>query len=194
MRIGTFLGLLFVVLAFGVPVFASGTSNTELNAALSKAITKLDREASLNAEGPMLLASLIEKEYGTREEELKWGMDQKLSWGEITALAYIQRTTGKSFAQMNQEDARRDFLAYAENAGMSFDKMAHSIEGFLKMTERERNSRIFDKLRASRKVHPLPDLGNGFGLFQEALDFRSIDSPRPTKVFTGPGELAKGGQ
>ena len=95
---------------------------------------------------------------------------------------------------MNQEDARRDFSAYAENAGMSFDKMAHSLEGFLKMTERERNSRIFDKLRASRKVHPLPDLGNGFGLFQEALDFRSIDSPRPTKVFTGPGELAKGGQ
>jgi hypothetical protein len=194
MRIGTFLGLLFAALAVGVPVFASGTSNTELNAALTKAITKLDREASMNAEGPMLLASLIEKEYGTREEELKWGMDHKLSWGEIAALAYIQRTTGKSFAQMNQEEARRDFSAYAENAGMTFDKMAHSLEGFLKMTERERNSRIFDKLRASRKVHPLPDLGNGFGLFQEALDFRSIDSPRPTKVFTGPGELGKGGQ
>jgi len=194
MRIGTFLGLLFAALAVGVPVFASGTSNTELNAALTRAITKLDREASMNAEGPMLLASLIEKEYGTREEELKWGMDHKLSWGEIAALAYIQRTTGKSFAQMNQEEARRDFSAYAENAGMSFDKMAHSLEGFLKTTERERNSRIFDKLRASRKVHPLPDLGNGFGLFQEALDFRSIDSPRPTKVFTGPGELAKGGQ
>jgi len=194
MRIGTFLGLLFVALAMGVPVFASGTSNPELNAALTKAITKLDREASTNAEGPMLLASLIEKEYGTREEELKWGMDQKLSWGEIAALAYIQRTTGKSFEQMNQEDARRDFSAYAENSGMSFDKMAHSLEGFLKMTERERNSRIFDRLRASRKVHPLPDLGNGFGLFQEALDFRSIDSPRPTKVYTVPGELAKGGQ
>jgi hypothetical protein len=194
MRIGTFLGLLFFALTMGVPVFASGTSNADLSAALTNAITKLDREASINAEGPMLLASLIEKEYGTREEELKWGMDRKLSWGEITALAYIQRTTGKSFAQMNQEDARRDFSAYAENAGMSFDKMAHSLEGFLKMTERERNSRIFDKLRASRKVHPLPDLGNGFGLFQEALDFRSIDSPRPTKVFSGPGELAKGGQ
>jgi hypothetical protein len=121
-------------------------------------------------------------------------MDQKLNWGEITALAYIQATTGKSFAQMNQEDARSDFWAYAENAGMSRDKMAHSLEGFLKMTERERNSRIFDKLRSSRKVHPLPDLGSGFGLFQESLDFRGIDSPRPTKVYSVPGELAKGGQ
>jgi hypothetical protein len=194
MRIRTFLGLLFAALAFGVPLFASGPSNAELDAALTRAISRLDREASMNAEGPMLLASLIEKEYGTREEELKWGMDQKLSWGEIAALAYIQRTTGKSFAQMNQDDARRDFSAYAENVGMSFDKMTHSLEGFLKITERERNSRIFDKLRASRKVHPLPDLGNGFGLFQEALDFRSIDSPRPTKVFNGTGELAKGGQ
>ena len=192
MRIRTFLGLLFVALAFGVPLFASGTTNAELNAALTNAITSLNREAAMNAEGPMLLASLIEKEYGTREEELKWGMEQKLSWGEITAMAYIQRTTGKSFAQMNQEDARGNFWSYAEKAGMSCDKMAHSLDSFLKLTERERNSRIFDKLRASRKVHPLPDLGSGFGLFQEALDFRSIDSPRPTKIHDLPGELAKG--
>ena len=192
MRIRTFLGLLFVTLAFGVPVFASGTTSAELNVALTNAITKLDREASMNAEGSMLLASLIEKEYGTREEELKWGMAQKLSWGEITAMAYIQRTTGKSFAQMNQEDARHNFWSYAEKAGMSCDKMAHSLDSFLKLTERERNSRIFDTLRASRKVHPLPDLGSGFGLFQEALDFRSIDSPRRTKIHDLPGELAKG--
>src|SRR5436190_16101970 len=175
MRIRTFLGLLFVALAFGAPLFAAGTTIAESNAALTNAITKLDREASMNAEGPMLLAGLIEKEYGTREEELKWGMAQKLSWGEIAAMAYIQVTTGKSFAQMNQEDARSNFWSYAEKAGMSCDKMAHSLDGFLKLTERERNSRIFDKLRASRKVHPLPDLGSGFGCFQEALDFRSID-------------------
>ena len=59
----------------------------------------------MDTEGPMLLADLLEKEFGTREEELKWGMDQKLSWGDIAALAYIQATTGKSFAEMNQEDA-----------------------------------------------------------------------------------------
>ena len=188
----TFLGLLFVTLAFGAPVFASGTGSPELNAALTNAIAKLDREASMDAEGPMLLADLIGKEYGTREEELKWGMAQKLSWGEITTLAYIQATTGKSFAEMNQEDARRNFWSYAENVGMSCEKMAHSLEGFLKRAERERNSRIFDRLRASRRVHPLPDLGSGFGLFQEALDFRRIDSPRLNKIHGVPGELAKG--
>jgi hypothetical protein len=70
--------------------------------------------------------------------------------------------------------------------------MAHWFEGFQKRVERERNSRIFDRLRASRRVHPLPDLGSGFGLFQEALDFRRIDSPRPTKIHDQAGELAKG--
>ena len=188
----TFLGLLFAILAFGLPLFAAGRGSPELNVALSNAIAKLDREASVDAEGPMLLADLIEKEFGTREGELKWGMDQKLSWGEITALAYIQATTGKSFAEMNQEDARRSFWSYAENAGMSCEKMAHWLGGFQKRVERERNSRIFDTLRASRKVHPLPDLGSGFGLFQEALDFRRIDSPRPTKIHDVSGELAKG--
>ena len=188
----TFFGLLFATLVFGVSLSAAGSTTPELKAALTNAIAKLDREASIDSEGPMLLADLIEKEFGTRDEELKWGLAQKLSWGEITALAYIQATIGKSFAEMNQEDARRNFYAYAENAGMSCQKMAHSLQGFLKRTERERNSRIFDRLRASRRVHPLPDLGSGFGLFQEALDFRRIDSPRPTKVHDVAGELAKG--
>jgi hypothetical protein len=107
-------------------------------------------------------------------------------------LAYIQATTGKSFAEMNREDARSNFYAYAEKAGMSCEKMARSLEGFLKRAERERNSRIFDRLRGSRRVHPMPDLGSGFGLFQEALDFRRIDSQRPTKIHDVAGELAKG--
>jgi hypothetical protein len=186
----TLLGLLLAALAFGVPLYGAGSESQELNVA--NAISKLDREALLDSEGPMLLADLLEKEFGTPEEELRWGIDQKMNWGEITALAYIQATTGKSFAKMNQEDARRNFWAYAENAGMSCEKMAHWLEGFQKRAERERNSRIFDRLRSSRKVHPLPDLGSGFGLLQEALDFRRIDSPRPTKIHDIPGELAKG--
>jgi hypothetical protein len=189
MRIRTFIGLLFVIVVFGVPVFSS--TSGELNAALTNAITRLDREASMNPEGSMLLASLIENEYGTREDELRWGMARKLSWGEITAFAYIQRTTGKSFAQMDQEDARRSFSTYAESAGMSFEKMTRSLDGFRKKAERERNSRIFDRLRASRKVHPLPDLGSGFGLFQEALDFRDLNPPRPIKSYSVPGEFGK---
>jgi hypothetical protein len=188
----TFLGLLLAILAFGTPLVASGRRNPELSVVLSNSISKLDREAAIDPEAPILLADLLEKEFGTSEEELKWGMDQHLSWGEIVALAYVQATTGKSFEEMDKQGARQDFWSYAENVGMSRDKMAHWLEGFQRQVEKERNSRIFDRLRASRKVHPLPDLGSGFGLFQEALDFRHIDLPRPTKIHDVPGDLAKG--
>jgi hypothetical protein len=188
-----FLGLLLSFLAVVTPLVAAGHGSPEPNVALLNAIARLDREATSDPQGPALLADLLEKEFGTREEELMWAaMDKKMSWGDIAALAYIQATTGKSFAEMNQEDARRNLWSYAENAGMSCEKMAHWLAGFQQRVERERNSRIFDTLRASRKVHPLPDLGSGFGLFQEALDFRRIDSPRPTKVHDVSGELAKG--
>jgi hypothetical protein len=188
------LGLLLASLALSAPVFASGRSSPEPNAVLTNVITRLDHETSMDTEGPALLADLIRKEYGTREDELKWGVAHKLGWGDIAALAYVQATTGKSFAEMIQENARRDFWAYAEGAGMSTDKMARSLDEFLKRAERERNTKIFEKLRASRRVHPMPDLGSGFGLFQEALDFRHIDVPQPIKIHDGPGELVKGGQ
>ena len=178
----TFLGLLFMTLA-AVPLFAAN-ERPEPSAAITNAIAKLDHEPQL--------ANLIQKEYGTREEELRWAAGRSLSWGYITALAYIQATTGRSFAEMMEQDARQDFWTYAENAGMSCEKMAHSLGTFLKRAERERNSQIFDRLRASRRIHPLPDLGSGFGLFQEALDFRHIDLPQPTKTHTVSGTLAKG--
>ena len=185
----TFLGLLLLTLVCGVPLFAADSS-PELSAALTTAISRLDREASLDS--PAALADLLRKEYGTPQEEIRWATQQSLGWGEITALAYIQATTGRSFSEMTQQDARHDFWSYAENAGMSCEKMAHSLEGFLKRAEKERNSRIFGRLRASRRINPLPDLGSGFGLFQEALDFRRMDSPRPTKVHEAAGVLAKG--
>jgi hypothetical protein len=187
-----FLGLLLMVLICGFPLLGAGARKPEPAAALTTAITNLDRQASVDAESPMLVAYLIEKEYGTREAELKWAVGQELKWGQITALAYIQATTGKTFAEMSRENAPRDFWSYAESAGMNSDKMAHSLDLFLKQVERERNSRIFDRLRASRKIYPLPDLGNGFGLFQEALDFRRIESPYIDKIHDVPGELSKG--
>ena len=190
----TFLGLLFAALGLSCAGLASGRPTPAPTAVLTNVIAKLDREATVDSDGPNLLSDLLEKAYGTREEELKWGMDQKVSWGDMTALAYIQATTGKSFEEMVQENARHDFYSYAENAGMSCDKMLRSLDDFLKRAERERNTRIFERLRASRRVHPMPDLGNGFGLFQEALDFRHIDIPQPTKIHELPGELAKGGQ
>ena len=160
---------------------------------MTTAITGLDHEASVDHESPMLVASLIQKEYGTRQDELKWALEQKLNWGQITALAYIQATTGKTFAEMSRENAPKDFWSYAENSGMNCTKMAHSLDVFLKRVERERNSRIFDSLRASRRVHALPDLGSGFGLVQEGLDFHRVDSPSVNKIHDLPGSgLAKG--
>jgi hypothetical protein len=192
------LGLLLPVLpAFlCAPLFAAGARNPEPSTAMTSAITGLDHEASVDSESPMLLAYLIQKEYGTRPEELRWALeqkDQKLTWGDITALAYIQATTGKSFAEMSHEQAPRDFWSYAESSGMNCAKMAHSLEVFLKRVERERNSRIFDSLRASRRVHALPDLGSGFGLVQEGLDFHRVESPSVNKIHDlPPGGLAKG--
>jgi len=189
-----FLGLLLACLVCGSPLFARGAHNPAPAAALTSAVTSLDREASISAESPLVVAYLIQKEYGTSEEDLKWAVGQQLKWGQITALAYIQATTGKTFAEMSRENATHDFWSYAENAGMNCIKMARSLDEFLKRVERERNSQIFDRLRASRRVHPLPDLGNGFGLFQEALDFRRIDSPNVSKIHDVPGELLKGGK
>src|SRR3954451_24987249 len=114
----TFLGLLFAALGLSASAFASGRSSPAPTAVLSNVISRLDREASIDSDGPSLLADLIEKAYGTREDELKWGMERKLSWGDMTALAYIQATIGKSFEEMIQENARHDFYSYAENAGM----------------------------------------------------------------------------
>jgi len=119
----TFLGLLFAALGLSASAFASGRSSSAPTAVLTNVISRLDREASIDSDGPSLLADLIEKAYGTRQDELKWGVDRKLSWGDMTALAYIQATTGKSFEEMIQENARHDFYAYAENAGMSCEKM-----------------------------------------------------------------------
>src|SRR5262245_48269834 len=110
------------------PLLAAGGSGPATSVVLTNALAKLDREASMGADGPMVLTGLIEKEFGTPREELEWGIAHKLTWGEITALAYIQATTGKSFAAMNQEDARRNFWSYAENAGMNREKMARSID------------------------------------------------------------------
>ena len=195
MRIGrTFLGLLFATLVWSAGAFASEHPAPEPGAQLKNAVLKLGRSVPSGSQGSALLAEMIQKEYGTRAEELKWAAGQKLGWGDITALAYIQATTGKSFAEMIENGAQRDYWAYADNAGMNCEKMTRSLDDFLKRVERERNTRIFDGLRASRQIHPIPDLGNGFGLYQEALDFRHINIAQPNKVIDVPGDLAKGGQ
>ena len=120
---------------------------------------------------------------------MKWALEKDLNWGAIAAMAYIQATVGRSFSELL--DARGDWGAYVQTVGMNPDKMARSLEKFLAVAEKERNSRIFERLRSSRRVHSLPDLGSGFGLFQETMDFRSINQPRPTKVHDGDVLLTK---
>src|SRR5262245_56074107 len=103
----TFPGLLILVVLFGILLLAVSSVNPEPGAVLTSAISRLDHEASNNNDGPLVFVYLIRKEYGTREEDLKWALDQKLNWGEITALSYIQATTGKSFVEMSRDHAAR---------------------------------------------------------------------------------------
>jgi hypothetical protein len=184
-----------LILVLGLPFALSASDpRSEFDTQLQHVISKLNREAQVDVEGSALLAELTRREFGTPDEELKWAIDQSMTWGEIVALSYIRATTGRSFEAMKTNGAHKDFWAYVDKAGMRPERMAHSLESFLKLAEKERNSRIFERLRVSRRVQAMPDLGSGFGLFQEALDFRRIDSPRPTKIHTVPGVLVKGGQ
>jgi hypothetical protein len=184
-----------LILVLGLPFALSASDpRSEFDTQLQHVISKLNREAQVDLEGSALLAELTRREFGTPDQELKWAIDQSMTWGEIVALSYIRATTGRSFEAMKTNGAHKDFWAYVDKAGMRPERMAHSLESFLKLAEKERNSRIFERLRVSRRVQAMPDLGSGFGLFQEALDFRRIDSPRPTKIHTVPGVLVKGGQ
>ena len=186
---GALIGFL-LIFAIQTPAFSS-MERAEFDQQLSVAIAKLNRDAGSDAEGREWIAGLIQSQYGTSPSELQWAGDKSLSLGETVLFAYIQATTGRSFEQITSENAQRDFWTYAENAGMNCDKMALSLTSFLKRAEKERNSRIFDRLRISRRIHPLPDLGSGFGLFQEALDFRRIDSPGPVKIHADTGLRVK---
>ena len=194
MRVVTIFSSLLLLLS-ATSAFAS-SERVEFDRQLTAAMAKLDREGASSGEQLPPLADLIQRAYGTSDEELEWAASGSMNWGEIAVLAYIQATTGRSFEQITQENARSDFGAYAENAGMDCDKMAHSLDSFIKRAEKERNSKIFERLRASRRIRPLPDLGSGFGLFQEALDFRGIDAPAPLKIHTDSGltTSTKGGQ
>ena len=85
-----FLGLLLASLASVTPLVAAGGRSPEPNVALSNAIAKLDREATMDPQGPALLADLLEKEFGTREEELKWAaMEQKIGRASCRERVYV---------------------------------------------------------------------------------------------------------
>src|SRR3990172_983007 len=126
-----FLGLLFLTLAS--PALAAGDLSV-FDTELSNVISRLDREASTKAEGPARLTVLIQREYRTTGDELEWALENELSWGAIAAVAYIQATIGRSFAEI-ADGARTGWGYYVENAGMNQEKMARSLEKFLKLAE-----------------------------------------------------------
>ena len=143
-----------------------------------------------------LYAGMLGEEYGTSQSEIVWALDQDISWGQIAILSYVQATTGRSFEKLAAAAAHTNVfntLEYATGMEMNHDKMTQSLEGFAARAVEERNSRIFDRLRVSRRVDTLPDLGAGFGLFQEALDLRELGPIDPIKVHSGSG-FSKGGR
>jgi hypothetical protein len=164
------------------PLLAEATKS-EFDAQMTVTMTKLNAEAAA-PEGAGLVGEMIRREYDAPVEELQWALSRSLSWGSIAALAYIRATMGESFSALDSAAVEKDLWAYAEKEGMNAEKMALSLGRLLKHVEEERNTRIFERVRASRRGTGMPDLGSGFGLLQETLDFRRLETPKPTKIHT----------
>jgi hypothetical protein len=187
------VGTLSLLLAASVSVFAADDA-PDFETRVRGVIDGLDAAVATERYLPSIFQEMLRNEYGTAPSEFRWALDQSLSWGRIAVLSYIQVTTGRSFEELTAQQAHADILGFTLKSEMSPDKMIGSLEGFSKRLRKARNSMIFDRLRLARRVEALPDLGSGFGLFQEALDFRRIEAPRPIKIHTGGAGLAGGGK
>lgn len=172
---------LFSLWVFAVPSFAADNWS-DFDSRVDRVMASITHESASARGSREAFVRLLRAEYDTPETEIRWALDRRMSFGEITAMAYIRATNGRVFADLSSDLATMSLSGYLENAGMSPEKMARSLEAFLKRAERERNSQIFDRLRTTRKVQSLPDLGSGFGLVQDTLDFRRVDSPSLTKI------------
>jgi hypothetical protein len=172
---------LALMLVLGVSPALAEVTQAEFDAQVKGTVAKLNAEASA-PEGGNILGAMVQREYDTPAEEMQWALNRGLAWGSIAILAYIRATTGKSFSVLDSEAVEKNLWAFVDNAGMNADKMALSLGQLLKRVEEERNTRIFEQVRLSRKVTRIPDLGSGFGLLQETLDFRRLETPRRTKI------------
>jgi hypothetical protein len=179
--------VIFIALAsvLGVSPLLAEATRAEFDTRMSATTAKLNAEAAA-PEGGDIVGEIIRREYDAPAEEMQWALNRGLTWGSIAALAYIRATTGESFAALDSVAVEKDLWAYAGNKGMNADKMALSLGRLLKRVEEERNTRILERVRGSRRVSRIPDLGSGFGLLQETLDFRRLETPKPTKVHTVP--------
>src|ERR1051326_4248516 len=72
-----------------------GSGHEEFEGQLNRVINRLNRQAEADVEAPVLLAQLIQREYGTRTEEIRWAASHSVNWGEMVALAYIQAVTDR---------------------------------------------------------------------------------------------------
>jgi hypothetical protein len=176
-----YLFYIALTVVLGVTPISAEANQAEFDAQVKGILAKLNAEAAA-PEGASILGALIQREYETPTAELQWALNRGMPWGSIAALAYIRATKGESFAVLESKTA--DLWVYVENAGMNADKLAGSLGQLLKRVKEERNTRIFEQVRLSRKVTRMPDLGSGFGLLQETLDFRRLEPPRPTKIHT----------
>ena len=186
------VGTLCLSLGLTVVVFAADELR-DFDQRVLDVVERLDMEVGTDPGLASVYAELMRTEYGTLQKEVRWALDEEISWGRIVILSYLQATTGGSFKELRLDGADAHLIGFVARTEMSSDKMIGSLERFVKLAERDRNSMIFDRLRTARRIQVLPDLGSGFGLFQEALDFRRLDPPRPIKVHGGPTGLAKGG-
>jgi hypothetical protein len=175
--------LVALICALGVSPLSAQATKAEFDTQMSATMAKLNAEAAA-PEGVSIVGEIVRREYDAPVEELQWALNRELSWGSIAALAYIRATKGGSFSALKIDAVEKDLFAYAEGEGMSADKLALSLGRLLKRVEEERNTRIFERVRASRRVMRMPDLGSGFGLLQETLDFRRLETPKPTKIHT----------
>ena len=169
------------MLTLGLAPFWAAPTKAVFDAQLKSVIAKLNAEVT-GPEGITVLATRIQSEFSTTPEEMRGGLDKGLSWGSIAVLAYVRATTGESLDALATAEVDKDIWSYADKAGMSVDKMSRSLDRLVKQVQSERNTRIFERLRSDRRVSRMPDLGSGFGILQETLDFRRLESPRPTKV------------
>ncbi len=153
---------------------------------LEGVVGQLDADVAADPGFAGVLGVLLAGEYGTPRSDFEWGVSESISWGRMAVLSYIGVTTGRDFRYLVVENAHTDTAGYLTRMELNPDRMLLSLEALARTAERERNSRILDRLRSARHVNALPDLGAGFGLFQEALDFRRIAPPTPIKIHIGP--------
>ena len=188
------LGVVAVAVLLLAPVALARDDASDFSDRIQAMVESLNRDVQVDQGMSRVYASIVRDEFRTPQSELEWALGESISWGEIAVLSYIHATTGLGFDELVAENAHIDVQGFSSRMEMSTDKMIGSLEMFAARTLRERNSRIFDRMRSAGRLDQLPDLGNGFGLFQEALDFRQIGRPSPTKVHAGVEVLKKGGK